>query len=317
MSVGNNKERLDKAVGIQEINLGQELMNVPMGTMVESIALAIAKAQWQLDKSSMTVAELMSGRRVLRDLDSGKLIDGDGKESTNATIIDSRVYFGYSLDADKTGNVTRVPRLLSMMELGFTPTFYQFVDTIIEVKIAISIRSEEEESQASTTTKTRIGTESTTGTGSSGAATYGYSNRGGNYWDYSSSYNQYRSKTDKHTVSTSQVNAAYTQKYGYTAEGASLLRTKLVPVPPPAILEERIRDVMRLENSYEQWNLLYLQKKAIDEELAAWKAKPEGTAEKATKVSALTARSASLEPQVSEAYYNLTGGEMQAPSPVE
>ena len=26
-----------------------------------------------------------------------------------------------------------------MMELGFTPTFYQFVDTIIEVKISVSV----------------------------------------------------------------------------------------------------------------------------------------------------------------------------------
>ncbi len=31
----------------------------------------------------------------------------------------------------------RVPTRLSMLELGFAPVFYQFVDTIIEVKIAI------------------------------------------------------------------------------------------------------------------------------------------------------------------------------------
>ena len=37
------------------------------------------------------------------------------------------------------------------------------------------------------------------------------------------------------------VTAHYTGKYNYSVEGSSLLRTKLVPVPPPAILEERIR----------------------------------------------------------------------------
>jgi hypothetical protein len=47
-------------------------------------------------------------------------------------------------------------------------------------------------------------------------------------------------------VSTSQVNASYSQKYSYSAEGSSLLRTKLVPIPPPAILEERIRQQMEL-----------------------------------------------------------------------
>ena len=55
----------------ERIQVGQELLNVPMGEMVKSMALSIAKAQWQLDKSSMTVAELMSGQHILRDLDTG------------------------------------------------------------------------------------------------------------------------------------------------------------------------------------------------------------------------------------------------------
>jgi hypothetical protein len=37
------------------------------------------------------------------------------------------------------------------------------------------------------------------------------------------------------------VSAAFASKYQYSAEGSSLLRTKLVPVPPPAILQERMR----------------------------------------------------------------------------
>jgi hypothetical protein len=49
-------------------------------------------------------------------------------------------------------------------------------------------------------------------------------------------------------VQTTQVDATYSSKYSYSAEGASLLRTKLVPVPPPAILEERIRGFMTLED---------------------------------------------------------------------
>ena len=47
-------------------------------------------------------------------------------------------------------------------------------------------------------------------------------------------------------VSTSQVNASYSQKFSYSAEGSSLLRTKLTPIPPPAILEERIRQQMEI-----------------------------------------------------------------------
>ena len=44
-----------------------------------------------------------------------------------------------------------------------------------------------------------------------------------------------------YSVTTTPVDATYSAKYNYSAEGSSLLRTKLAPVPPPTILEERIR----------------------------------------------------------------------------
>jgi len=49
------------------------------------------------------------------------------------------------------------------------------------------------------------------------------------------------------SVTTTPVDATYSSKYSYSAEGASLLRTKLVPVPPPPVLEERIRRLLQDE----------------------------------------------------------------------
>ena len=49
------------------------------------------------------------------------------------------------------------------------------------------------------------------------------------------------------SVNVSAVSASYSNKYQYSAEGASLLRTKLTPVPAPAILEERIRNILERE----------------------------------------------------------------------
>lgn len=99
---------------------------------------------------------------------------------------------------------------VSMMELGFTPTFYQFVDTIIEVKIAIKMAREES-------------------FGVKGSLSVKVEN----------------TKTERKKSSTfalaASVEASYAAKYNYSAEGSSVLRTKLVPVPPPAVLEERIR----------------------------------------------------------------------------
>lgn len=245
-------------MAIGGINLGQELLNVPMGEMIRSMAMSIADAQWSLDKSSMTVAEMMSGRRVLRDLDTGKLIGPKGAETTQPQVLDSRVFFGYSINLDKDGKTpVRTPQLLSMMELGFTPTFYQFVDTIIEVKISISVKSETTTGSESASTTN----EKTDGVSSSHDYSYRGYNWGWGWGGYSSSSREY-----KQTVSTSQVNATYSQKYGYSAEGASLLRTKLVPVPPPAILEERIHEIMRIENAYEQWNILNLMRNKLERE---------------------------------------------------
>lgn len=110
--------------------------------------------------------------------------------------------------------VLNLPRRISMLECGFTPTFYQFVDTIIEVKIAIKYTQE-----GSYNTNTAVGHQST-------ARRIGLG------------FGRLRAGR---TVQTAQVNASYAQKYSYSSEGSSLLRTKLVPIPAPAILEQRIQ----------------------------------------------------------------------------
>jgi hypothetical protein len=219
-------------MAIGGVNVGQELLNVPMGDMIRSIALAIADAQWALDKSSMVVTELMSGQRMLRDLETGELLDAAGKRTGTPTIVDSRIYFGYTYDAEGKPQ----PNQMSMMELGFVPTFYQFVDTIIEVKISITIQATTQ--SANTTAQGSVAVENRS------AFTYQYA---GNWWSGGAAGT---GATQGTTVMTSQVNAAYANRYNYSVEGSSLLRTKLVPVPPPPVLEERIRQQMEIEAQY-------------------------------------------------------------------
>lgn len=130
--------------------------------------------------------------------------------------------FTITLAASTDGPVVvSVPRRISMLECGFTPTFYQFVDTIIEVKISIKYTQEGTMNSAIATnnksTAARIG--------------LGFG----------------RVKVGR-SVQTSQVNASYSQKYSYSAEGSSLLRTKLAVVPPPAVLEQRIQLLLEQES---------------------------------------------------------------------
>ena len=86
-------------MAIGDVNVGQELLNVPMGSMIRQMALAIAEGQFELDKNSMLVAEMMSGQRLLRDIDTGELINPlpDG----TPRIIDSRIYFGYTYEEER------------------------------------------------------------------------------------------------------------------------------------------------------------------------------------------------------------------------
>ncbi len=45
---------------------------------------------------------------------------------------------------------------------------------------------------------------------------------------------------------SASVNASYSRKYEYKVEGSSLLRVKLAPTPPPAILQEYMEAMMKI-----------------------------------------------------------------------
>lgn len=99
--------------------VGQELLNVPFPEMVVKLASAIAEGQYKMDLVSCEIAKLMG------DSDRAPVYIPDLSKDNNETI--------------KT----------SMIGAGFQPTFYQFTDTIIEVKMAITMTSSSETSVTS------------------------------------------------------------------------------------------------------------------------------------------------------------------------
>lgn len=170
------------------MSVGTELLAVPFPEMIQRLGVGIAQAQLQLDLVSLRIARLMAGY----DEEADKTTPGQGNVSKKYLIK-----FG---DGEE----------YSLMELGFTPTFYQFVDTVIELKMSISMKTEVERTVESS---------------SSAAA-------GGAFWTPFGGGG---------SVATSSVSASFAAKYQYSAEGSSLMRTKLVPIPPPALFEERVR----------------------------------------------------------------------------
>lgn len=162
------------------INVGRELLNAPFPELVRTLGVGIAEAQYALDRVSIKIAQLMAGFKLN---DSGNL------ERDETSLIKLR-------EGDDG---------VSLLALGFTPTFYQFVETYIELKLAISMRTEEEVSAESSV---------------KGAA-----------WS-------------PFGVIAASVNASYSQKYQYEANGSSEMRTKLVTVPAPAMFESRLKQLM-------------------------------------------------------------------------
>jgi len=187
-------------------SIGAELGSIPIAEMIRTMAMAVADAQFELDKSSLMVAEFMCGRRPLRDPNTTELVGEDGKPTTEPVIVDSRIQFGFDIVDGK-----RVPRLLSLMELGFTPTFYQFVDTVIDVKLALRLN------------KVDRPIDPKTGRAESGGTQV--------------------------VISAAPIDGAYSAGYNFNVELASTFRTKLVPVPPPPTLEARLRDFLAQESA--------------------------------------------------------------------
>ncbi|ASJ71984.1 ComEA family DNA-binding protein [Granulosicoccus antarcticus] len=160
-------------IGIGDIDLN----HTSMAEVIHSVALAIAHAQFELDRSSIVAAAALAGA------------------TTDGEAASAMVPFGREVNAGQLE-----PRYVSMVELGFVPTFYQFVDTVIDMKLSISLR------------RTR--------------------------WDGGRTGQKYSSGTLG--VTAKPVDANFSSTYNYRADLASSVRTKLVPIPPPPALEERI-----------------------------------------------------------------------------
>lgn len=169
------------------MSIGQELLNVPFPEMVYQLASAIAKSQANLDRETIEILKIM----------------GDKEE---APVHLPAVRVGKDGKLDDTGEI-----VTSMIGAGFQPTFYQFAETVIEVKMAITMSRE-----TSYERKTK-GEVKTTSTRS-------------RWWGLSK----------KSVVTTTPIDATYSNKYNYSQEGSSLLRTRLVPLPPNAIIQRQL-----------------------------------------------------------------------------
>jgi hypothetical protein len=198
------------------MSIGQELLDVPFPEMIFKMAKAIAQGQTRLDKSSLDTAKLLAKAQV-------KVIPEIFEIVESVAIADVADQTDDTLPTGTAGNTIKVRSIpgkqvsMSLMQAGLLPTFYQFTESLIEVKISISHRS-----SSSSEFEAGASTEVTTEAEAHGGL-FGFGASG-----------------SVSTTFAAHVNYKSSSTYSYTAEGSSLLRTTLKPVPPPARLVPRI-----------------------------------------------------------------------------
>lgn len=183
--------------------IGRDLLDVPFAEMVRNLAIAIADGQTALDRNSLETLKALAEEQVEVLSEVTEIIEpvtstvalsgGGGVEVTGARV--------------RASGVGTAP--MSMLQAGLFPTFYQFTEAAIEVKIAITIREEDRRSTASSSTATGRGF---LGLGASRA---------------------YASSVDYRSQNT----------YSYAATGSSVLRATLKPVPPPSRIQPSLTTI--------------------------------------------------------------------------
>ena len=196
------------------MSIGQELLNVPFPEMIFKMANAIAQGQRRLDKTSLDTALALAKARVNVIPDIFEIVETQKLSDAAAGALP-----GTAGDTEtiKDSSVAGKPIAMTLLQAGILPTFYQFTESLIEVKISISHHS-------SFTSEFEVGAEFEIKTEAEAhGGLFGFGASG-----------------SVSTTFASHVNYKSASTYSYSAEGSSLLRTTLKPVPPPARIVPRI-----------------------------------------------------------------------------
>lgn len=184
------------------LNVGNALANVRIDQMILNLAKGIAWGQYELDKVGVDITRMMG----------------------------------------VPGTVDIGGEKLSMLEAGFIPSFYHFVDTILELKMEVNIREEQSSKVATKDTTSGSSERSFNSEFSMKTKVEGGVNAGIYKASGSLEMGIKAGFSQKSTSAFSRsVDASHAQKFSQDLSASSLMRTKLVPVPAPELLLERIK----------------------------------------------------------------------------
>jgi len=161
------------------LEAGSVLAALPLDGMISSLGIGIAKAQHALDMNAIEMAVKLA-----------------------------ELTLDFPGPTDEDGNPTKYSR--SLLSLGFTPTFYQFTEATLDLKIEMKVEVEDKSSKAA-------------------------------------SANASVNKGPVAVAGTVSMDAS--RKYGAESSAMTAVHLQLVCVPPPATFLEYIRQVNGVQTS--------------------------------------------------------------------
>lgn len=171
--------------------IGQELLDVPIADMVRDLAGAVAEGQLALDRASIDTLKFLADQANAIDL-IPEVVEVIAPNNSNVVVNGQNVAVaGVSVTQQPT-----TPVKTTLLQAGLLPTFYQFTEALIEVKLSVTLKE-----AGTVQTSTRPG----------------FSKR-------------------SIMAFAAPVNFRNASTYSHTAEGSSLLRVTMRPVPAPVRL---------------------------------------------------------------------------------
>lgn len=173
------------------MTVGQELLDVPIADMVRDLAAAVAEGQLALDRASIDTLKFLAHEANAIDL-IPQITEVIAPQPSSVKVNGQEV----AIPGVSVTQQPATPVKTTLLQAGLLPTFYQFTEALIEVKLSVTLRE--------------AGTTQT-------APRPGFLKR---------SVMAYAAPINFRNAST----------YTHTTEGSSLLRITMKPVPPPVRL---------------------------------------------------------------------------------
>lgn len=175
------------------MGIGKDLLDIPFAELVRNLAFAIAEGQLELDRSSIaTLQFLMDPQNNVKIIPEISEVIEPAVRTVPVTGSAPIAVTGVTIRASGAQPVE-----MSLLQAGLLPTFYQFTEATIEVKLSITMKETE--------------TKETGGSTPIGRRTSKFA------------VLAFGSPVDYRTANT----------YSYAAQGSSVLRATMRPVPPP------------------------------------------------------------------------------------